>query len=357
MQNIANSNDMQNRQNPRRGTASDLQAGCRPARIRAAVPGRVESLSAVDYDQFAEILPSSNNRYMQVSRGRSGGKIAQLRLGSLIVLRTWQHNRTICEAAGLPGWHYAIVPLRWRGELYYNGRHIQDRSLLACGPGTTYVRTGCDPEVTALMYEQEEFLAAAAVWSGRSSEVWKGYRTELIPMGPGREDFLARLYSVMEAMERHPEVFESSRVQSLVSQSLTTSYLAAAETAGLAGTKPARSLLSKSRIVRKCQEYLNEHLPGKVTKLELCEAAGVSARSLQDAFRAICGVTPFEFLKARRLHEARRLLREGDPESTTVKQCALETGFWEFGRFAVEYRQRFGESPSETLRARLGHLS
>jgi len=249
------------------------------------------------------------------------------------------------------------VPLRWRGELYYNGQHIQDPSLLACGPGTTYVRTGCDPEVSALMYEQEDFLAAAAVWSGRSPEAWKGYRAELIPLGQGRDDFLARLCSVLEAMERHPEVFESSRVQSLVSQSLTTSMLAAAETAGLAGTKPARSLLSKSRIVRKCQEYLNEHLPGKVTKLELCQAAGVSARSLQDAFRAICGVTPYEFLKFRRLHEARRLLREGDPRTTAVKQCALEAGFWEFGRFAVEYRQHFGESPSETLRGRTGRLN
>ncbi|NJM54724.1 MAG: helix-turn-helix domain-containing protein [Verrucomicrobiae bacterium] len=312
----------------------------------------MESVSAVDYEQFTELLPSSNNRYLQVGRGQGGGKMTKLRLGSMIVLNTWQHNRTICEAAGLPGWHYAIVPLRWRGELRYNGQQIQNPSLLACGPGTTYVRTGSDPEVCALMYKEAEFLAAAAVWSGRSPEDWRRHRAELIRVDQGRDGFLARLQSVLKDMERHPEVFESPQAQSLLSESLTTSYLAAAEIAGLAGTKPARSLLSKSRTVRKCREYLNDHLPGKVTKLELCQAAGVSARSLQDAFHSICGLAPSEFLKSRRLHEARRLLREGDPESTSVKRCALEAGFWEFGRFAVEYRQHFGESPSETLRAK-----
>ncbi|MCB9911399.1 MAG: helix-turn-helix domain-containing protein [Planctomycetes bacterium] len=348
---------MQNRQIPHHGAASETRADGAPVRTGASVLGRVKSLTAADYDQFAEIMPSSDNHYLQTDRGRSGGRITQLRLGGLIVVRALQHNRTICEAAGIPDWHYAVVPLRWRNELHWNGRLLRDPSLLACGPGSTYVRTGCDLEVAALMYEPEHFLAAAAVWSGRSPEVWKGHRAELIPLGHGRDDFLARLYRVLGAMERHPEVFESPRVQSLVEQSLTTALLAAAEAAGLHGTKPARSLLSHSRIVQLCREYLNENWPGKVTKLELCQAAGVSARSLQDAFRAIYGLSPSEFLKSRRLHEARRLLRDGDPESTSVKQCALESGFWELGRFSVEYRRHFGESPSETLRARMGRRS
>lgn len=121
MATITNLKAMQNRQNPHPGAASDAQAD--GAQVRASVlgSGHVESVSAVDYEQFTELLPSSNNRYLQVGRGQGGGKMTKLRLGSMIVLNTWQHNRTICEAAGLPGWHYAIVPLRWRGELRYNG--------------------------------------------------------------------------------------------------------------------------------------------------------------------------------------------------------------------------------------------
>jgi AraC-like DNA-binding protein len=33
-----------------------------------------------------------------------------------------------------------------------------------------------------------------------------------------------------------------------------------------------------------------------------------------------------------------------------VKEAALDNGFWDLGRFSVEYRKLFGESPSVTLR-------
>jgi transcriptional regulator GlxA family with amidase domain len=33
-----------------------------------------------------------------------------------------------------------------------------------------------------------------------------------------------------------------------------------------------------------------------------------------------------------------------------VKSVALQAGFWEMGRFAVEYSRIYGESPSRTLR-------
>ena len=319
--------------------------------------GRVQSLCVSDCDQFAELVPAANNRFLQLGGGRSEGTITRLDLGSLIVVRIKLLNLVLCEAAAASERQYTVVPLSWRGELSFDGRQIEGPSLLAWGPNGSYVRRGRDVELCGLLHKQEDLLAAAETWSGRSPEAWKGYQGEFIPLQRGRDDFFARLSSVLETMACRPEVFESPRLRSLVGDSITTSLLAAAESAGLDSTQPARSFLSHDRIVRVCQEYLNSHPTGQVTKLDLCRAAGVSARSLQDAFRTISGLPPSEFLKSRRLQEARRLLREGDPESTAVKQCALEAGFWELGRFAVEYRQRFGESPSETLRARTGRLS
>jgi hypothetical protein len=40
-----------------------------------------------------------------------------------------------------------------------------------------------------------------------------------------------------------------------------------------------------------------------------------------------------------------------------VTGIATEFGFFELGRFAVRYRERFGEKPSETLARRLGQFS
>jgi hypothetical protein len=56
------------------------------------------------------------------------------------------------------------------------------------------------------------------------------------------------------------------------------------------------------------------------------------------------------------MHLARRALMLGDPAKANVTQTATEYGFWELGRFAVSYRQLFGEPPSATLRRSPGSL-
>ncbi len=83
---------------------------------------------------------------------------------------------------------------------------------------------------------------------------------------------------------------------------------------------------------------------------DLCEAAAISQRTLTRAFRAIHGTTPLRHLHSLRLAEARRALLS--TASANVTQVAMRFGFRELGRFAVDYRAEFGESPSETLRRR-----
>jgi AraC family transcriptional regulator, ethanolamine operon transcriptional activator len=51
----------------------------------------------------------------------------------------------------------------------------------------------------------------------------------------------------------------------------------------------------------------------------------------------------------RRMGLARRALRAGVPRETTVTEIATRYGFWQFGRFAGEYKTLFGELPSATL--------
>jgi AraC-like DNA-binding protein len=51
----------------------------------------------------------------------------------------------------------------------------------------------------------------------------------------------------------------------------------------------------------------------------------------------------------RRMRQARKNLRESDRTKTTVTEIAARWGFWNFGRFAGEYRGIFGELPSATL--------
>jgi transcriptional regulator GlxA family with amidase domain len=81
----------------------------------------------------------------------------------------------------------------------------------------------------------------------------------------------------------------------------------------------------------------------------LCHVIGVSERTLRKAFHRVYGVPPCRHLRMLRLSSARRALLSADGTLTKVTEIAMSFGFAELGRFSVEYKKAFGESPSQTL--------
>lgn len=113
--------------------------------------------------------------------------------------------------------------------------------------------------------------------------------------------------------------------------------------------QPARCGAVLPRHVRRVQEYLQAHAHENIGAEELAQVAGVSLRSLYSGFKEFCGVSPMQYLKDLRLERARAdLLRSADVGN--VAGVALRWGFAHLGRFSADYRARFGENPSQSLR-------
>ena len=113
----------------------------------------------------------------------------------------------------------------------------------------------------------------------------------------------------------------------------------------------------RAKLVRRMREYLLAKGPLPVYVAELCAAIGATERSLERACLDVLGMSPKRFLTLRRLHLARAALISAGAAETTVSNVALDHGFWEIGRFAVKYRELFGETPSATLGRRKRDLS
>lgn len=102
------------------------------------------------------------------------------------------------------------------------------------------------------------------------------------------------------------------------------------------------------RAVRRALEAMQANVGHRWSIQELAAIAGTSGRTLQRQFLVFLGKTPHAALRDIGFEQARRELLLGLPGK--VMDVATRCGFPHLGRFAVEYRRRYGETPSQTVK-------
>ena len=103
------------------------------------------------------------------------------------------------------------------------------------------------------------------------------------------------------------------------------------------------------RGVRRALDAMRANVARDWSLADLADVAGLSTRTLQRQFRIFLGKAPSAVLRDIRSERARRELIQGSPDAK-VMDVALRCGFPHFGRFSIEYRRRYGETPSQTRR-------
>ncbi|MCV7230841.1 AraC family transcriptional regulator [Mycolicibacterium komossense] len=104
-------------------------------------------------------------------------------------------------------------------------------------------------------------------------------------------------------------------------------------------------------VVQAAMDYIDDHLAERITMESVAKAVHMSVRSIQQGFREELGMSPMTYVRERRLERVHEELIDAIPaDGVTVTAVAERWGFHHLGSFGVEYRKRWGESPSETLR-------
>lgn len=131
-------------------------------------------------------------------------------------------------------------------------------------------------------------------------------------------------------------------------EQLAASILITAHRHNYSERAEARRSTILPRHVRRAQDYLQAHAHEPICADELAQIAGVSLRSLYAGFKEFLGVSPMHYLRDLRMERTRTELMSG--EASNVAGVALRWGFAHMGRFSNDYKQRYGETPSQTLR-------
>jgi len=96
--------------------------------------------------------------------------------------------------------------------------------------------------------------------------------------------------------------------------------------------------------VERTRASIDEGFAEPLAMRRLARDVGTNETKLSRAFRAVYGMTIFEYVRSRRMEEAQRLLRAGN---LSVTEIAFEVGYEYSCNFSVAYKRHFGVTPKE----------
>ena len=102
-------------------------------------------------------------------------------------------------------------------------------------------------------------------------------------------------------------------------------------------------------LVHKTKEYIDAYYSESLTLGGIAKAVHTNQYHLNHIFKQITGMTPVEYLRDKRLTEAKQLLQATDQ---TVIEVAVSVGFISAAHFSTAFRKQFGFSPT-TFRRRI----
>ena len=196
--------------------------------------------------------------------------------------------------------------------------------------------------------------AAARIAAARWGIDAASFRFEsMVPVSPQMGQYWRNTITYLHRAFEEPY----SAVSSPLLRAALVEFTASAALAVFPNTaRPADDARVRGRVapatVRRAVAFIESHAREPVTLTQMAEAAGVTGRALQQAFRRHYDITPTGYLRRVRLGHARWELSEADPAAgITVAAVARRWGWANPAHFAAVYQQAYGELPSRTLRS------
>ncbi|AVA26118.1 AraC family transcriptional regulator [Rhizobium sp. NXC24] len=94
--------------------------------------------------------------------------------------------------------------------------------------------------------------------------------------------------------------------------------------------------------IRRAMEWIREHYAKRLTIEAMADIAGMSVSVFHRRFKAVTGLSPLQYQKHVRLHEARRRILAANAKAASV---AFAVGYESASQFSREYKRLFGEPP------------
>jgi AraC family ethanolamine operon transcriptional activator len=299
------------------------------------------------FEAFFAANLHSDLRGMVLGRRREKWAMTQLIVSNLSVQWGRAGSSVVVEGAAKPSGVSIFLPTRTPLGVTGNGHRLDESSLVINQTGDEFCIANDSSRPWFSVYIPYATLEGASGDATTPVPSMRGFIQ--VPL-PRIQRFRSVIAQFGEAVQRAVSDFESAAAQRSAEQKLVPEIRTLLAVTREVEPAPGPHAVPRGQIIRRSMDFVDRHEGEYLSVEQLATAAGVSERTLRDAFQRYFGVAPVRYLNRRTLHQVRRSLKAADPCVATVTKIATEFGVWELGRFARDYRNLFGELPSETLR-------
>jgi len=280
------------------------------------------------------------------TKGGFRAELTQINLHRLWMQRGWETLPSVFHCAtSVTRSPIVFLEDGKRGTRDKSGRQLSSGAIIIDGVDATHDHRSFGPWAS-MSLTREDLAEAGNVLNVRESPLPAAIH--LIRPEPA---LMARLLLLHERAARCAETAPNALAQPEVVKSLERALIdAMIACVARSGLEMGTAARRHAEILARLEDLLAANRDRPLYLAEICATTGVSERTLRVCCHEHLGMGPVRYLWLRRMHLARAALIRADPASATVTSIATDHGFWELGRFSVEYRTLFGESPSVSLR-------
>ena len=299
------------------------------------------SQSDLNLHEFTELVKDWEIDFIQLGGGSFLCSLDQI-LFPEFQLSSLCFNSRVKQEGRSPKGYWTFTFANTENGLFWRNYKVEPQSLIIYAPGSeingvssahfepflfsvhedilmALIKKTNAPEVLSLL-KNEILVSDSPLWNELKNQIKTGiadYKTK--PNYEGKPHFLRDfLYALLELIKT---------------------------------AKPSvKKVSSKSRLqlLVDAERFIQQHLHEQVSVLDIANHCQVSERTLLYTFKKRFGIGPKAYTKILKLNHVYRVLQKA-PNSQTIANIAREYGFWHMGQFHADYKDFFGELPSESL--------
>jgi len=283
---------------------------------------------------------------LQIDRGRFSANGSQARIGK-VLLGHVDFERAAVQTWNSPPRSLTIAARTTDATVLWRGLELQRSDILVVGPGIEVELVSMAGAGIAAV----TFLDFAPQHAGDLSGLHASGNEPVLVRpqhAPTVNDLLMVIVTLLSCAAIHPWKAGETEWAGATRDDLL--LLAVSAISGAVAVEPHSHGVRRLRALELALSEMRKENEPHLNVPALCRMAGVSERTLHNAFVERYTVPPARFMKAYRLNRLRQDLARMASERQPITELANNLGFRHLGQLARDYRAWFGELPSTTYR-------